>query len=134
VDLSTWKTFEVRMGKTGEDNGKTLVVFNTADDIILTKTQSGRQFGPFVLAPFSKVTILGDAGFVDGWIVAKTLTVKEGGDTVATSLQLHGDFYNGGFTCHDPALLSYAPPGPSITYAPPGPSITYVHRGVSVSR
>lgn len=42
----------------GEDNGKTLIVFDTEDDICLTKTSSGRQFGPSVLAPFSKVEVM----------------------------------------------------------------------------
>lgn len=70
----------IRTDKQKTANGRILVVFNTADDIVLTKTQLGCQFGPSVLVPFSKgVTVLGAAGFVDaGWIVAKTLAGREG--------------------------------------------------------
>jgi hypothetical protein len=49
-----------------EDNGCTLVVFNTAEHVLLNKDILGRQFGPSVLAPFSKVTLLDTAGYIDG--------------------------------------------------------------------
>ena len=64
----TFNTYDFRNGGQGEDNGKTLVIFNTSDDVTLTRTNDGRQFGPSVIAPFSKVTLLGDAGFIDGFI------------------------------------------------------------------
>jgi hypothetical protein len=36
-----------------EDNGKTLVIFNTANDIYLDKTpRNSRKFGPTIIAPF----------------------------------------------------------------------------------
>ena len=62
----------------GEDNGNTLVVFNTSDEICLTKTSSGRQFGPSVLAPFSKVVLRNEAGYIDGNIVAKKFSTVGG--------------------------------------------------------
>ena len=79
----------------GENNGKTLVIFNTSEDVTLTSA-SGRQFGPSVLAPFSKVIVLGDAGYVDGFIVGKT--VHTSGPN-ASGLQFHGDGYTGPLTC-----------------------------------
>ena len=54
----------------GEDNGNTLVIFNTDEDVTLTKTQHGRQFGPSVLAPFANVYLEDSAGYVDGFVVA----------------------------------------------------------------
>ena len=54
------------------------------------------QFGPSVLAPFSKVIVLGDAGYVDGFIVGKT--VHTSGPN-ASGLQFHGDGYTGPLKC-----------------------------------
>ena len=59
----TFNTYNFRNGGQGSDNGNTLVIFNTPDAVILDKTSDGRQFGPSVLAPFSKVTLKGDADF-----------------------------------------------------------------------
>jgi len=89
--------YDFRDGGQGYDNGNTLVVFNTSDDICLTKTTDGRQFGPSVLAPFSKVT-LKDAGFIDGAVVAKKFTTVVGSN-VGSELQLHGALYNGEIEC-----------------------------------
>ena len=76
----------------GEDNGKTLVVFNTAEDVTLTKTNGGRQFGPSVLAPFSDVYLRGQAGFIDGFVVAKRFFTN---GSNPSNLQMHGDTYQG---------------------------------------
>jgi hypothetical protein len=38
------------------DQGKTLLIFNTSDTVILTR-KDGRAFGPSVLAPFSNVEL-----------------------------------------------------------------------------
>jgi hypothetical protein len=80
----------------GEDNGKTLVIFNTYDDITITQSITGRQFGPSIIAPFSKVIVLGDAGYVDGSVIAKTV-ITSGPNQSA--LQFHGDCYTGPITC-----------------------------------
>jgi hypothetical protein len=45
----------------GENYGKTLAIFNTSEEVMSTKTPDARQFGPSVIAPFLKFTILGDA-------------------------------------------------------------------------
>ena len=50
-----FNTYNFRPGGQGEDNGKTLVIFNTSEDVILKRTDDGRQWGPSVIAPFSKV-------------------------------------------------------------------------------
>lgn len=79
-------------GAQGANNGKTLVVFPFSNDICLTTTPDGRQFGPSVLAPFSKV-ILKNAGYIDGTVVAKTFVT--GGANRGSAQQLHGNMYNG---------------------------------------
>lgn len=77
----------------GSNNGKTLIVFTFSDDICLTKTPDGRQFGPSVLAPFSEVTLT-NAGYLDGVVIARRFTtVMNGGD--GSEQQLHGEVYNG---------------------------------------
>ena len=95
-----WNLFHFRdQDAQGEDNGITLVVFNTPDEICLTGTSSGRQFGPSVLAPFSKVVLRKGAGFLDGTIVARKFsTVRVWGD-FGDNLQVHGDAYDGQVKC-----------------------------------
>jgi hypothetical protein len=87
----------------GEDNGVTLMVFKTNEDIRLVQTGNGRQFGPSVLAPFSTVTVDGNAGFVDGFIIAKAFGPSNsfGVGENAGSLQLHGDGYKGPIECKE---------------------------------
>ena len=92
-----YDTYDFRNGGQGEDNGKTLVVFNTHEDITITKTSDGRQFGPSIIAPFAKVYMLGQAGFIDGFVVAKEFDSNQGSNP--SSAQLHGDTYKGTITC-----------------------------------
>jgi len=102
----TYNTFDFNNGGQGEDNGNTLVIFNTDEDITLTKTSDGRQFGPTVIAPFAKVFVKGDAGYVDGSIYAKYVETTGGNQG---QLQLHGDTYKGSIECaeKEPAAKCY---------------------------
>ena len=77
----------------GSNNGKTLIVFTFNDEICLTKTPDGRQFGPSVLAPFSKVTLT-NAGYLDGIVIAKSFTTVMNGSN-GSEQQLHGMAYDG---------------------------------------
>jgi choice-of-anchor A domain-containing protein len=98
-----------------------LVVVKSSDPICFTKTNDGRQFGPTVLAPFSKVTLMGDAGYIDGTVIAKSFTTAGGN---AGSLQLHGKFYSGSITCPTDIQVSSTQvtsgqgSGPNTTPAP----------------
>jgi outer membrane biosynthesis protein TonB len=108
-----WNLYDFVPGGQGEDNGNTLVVFNTSDDVCLTKTHDGRQFGPSVLAPFSKVTLT-NSGFLDGIVIAKEFTTVVGYNK-GTEQQLHGDVYRGQIECIEPET---PPPTPQPTNAP----------------
>ena len=77
----------------GYNQGKTLIVFTFPDNICLTKTPDGRQFGPSVLAPFSKVTLT-NAGFLDGIVIARRFTTVFNGN-YGSEQQLHGAVYSG---------------------------------------
>jgi hypothetical protein len=92
----TYNTYDFRPGGQGEDNGNTVVIFDTSEDVYLTKTSDGRQFGPTVIAPFATVYVYGEAGYVDGLIVARKFVTT--GDQQG-ALQLHGDTYYGPFVC-----------------------------------
>jgi len=108
--------YDFRPGGQGYDNGNTLVVFNTNDDICLTGTTDGRQFGPSVLAPFSKVTLT-RAGFIDGIVIAKSFTTVSGSN-LGSDLQLHGVNYNGSIECIERALPSPTAKPVSALYPP----------------
>jgi len=104
TDGGSYNTYDVNPGGQGEDNGKTLIIFNTWKPVFLTKTSDGRQFGPSVLAPFSTVTLSGNAGFIDGCVIAKrfgdSLKYQVGGN--GGQLQMHGSMgncYYGPITC-----------------------------------
>jgi len=126
----SYDLFDFRPGGQGTDDGNTLVIFNTVEDVILTGTAQvgGRQFGPSVLAPFSKVTLQADAGYVDGCLFAKTF-VSDG--VQADSLQLHGKCYSGPLECGQTVPTGETTTGapttePSATEAPvtaPAPAV-----------
>lgn len=99
----TYDMYDMPGASEGLDKGKHLMVFNTKDDIVLTKTRDDRQFGPTVLAPFSKVTLKGDAGFIDGPVIARTFTSDGNG------LEMHGDCYRGSFDCSKFADVDHLP-------------------------
>jgi hypothetical protein len=94
--------YDFNNGGQGEDNGNTVVIFNTSQDVFITKTSDGRQFGPSIIAPFAKVSVSGEAGYVDGFVVAKTFETTGGSQG---SLQLHGDTYSGPLRVARPRLL-----------------------------
>jgi hypothetical protein len=81
----------------GSNNGKTLIVFTFTNNICITQTYDGRQFGPSVLAPFSEVTLT-NAGYIDGIIIAKRFTTVLGSN-IGSEQQLHGNVYCGPIVC-----------------------------------
>ena len=88
------------------DSGKTLIVFTFSQDICLVDTNPhDRSWGPSVLAPYSKVRLLEQAGFSDGTIIAKQFTTykpwPDHTNSGGTQLQLHGDMYDGPIECED---------------------------------
>jgi len=72
------------------------VIFNTNEPVTLMGSSNGRQFGPSVLAPFSTVTLLGSAGYVDGFVIARAFLTAGAN---AGALQLHGNGYSGPIIC-----------------------------------
>lgn len=92
-----------------EDNGCTLVIFNTNERVILNQGELGRQFGPSIIAPFSQVTLLDTAGYIDGVLVAKSFGGHVG--TNAGSLQMHGDVYKGPIRCERSSTHTSSIPG-----------------------
>jgi len=120
----TFNLYDFRWGGQGEDNGNTLVIFNTDDDITLTKTSDGRQFGPSVIAPFSKVYLRGEAGYIDGFVVAKSF---ETNGQNPSQLQMHGDTYTGSISCIEEEFIVIPEPTKNPTREPtakpsPGPT------------
>jgi len=115
----SYNMYQARGGGQGGDKGKTLMVFNTSDDIKLDKTRDGRQFGPSVLAPFSTVTLQGSAGYIDGCVVAKKFGPSSTYSSVSNGgqLQMHGNCYKGAFKCNDFVVTSRA--GPKASGAAP---------------
>jgi len=85
------------MGQQGSGSG--LVVFNTADAITIGSTAYGRQFQFSVLAPFSEVRLEDGVGFVEGYIIARSLRMGRRG----SATQIHGRCFdgdaNGGVSC-----------------------------------
>ena len=65
ASASWYDLYDFRWGGQGEDNGYTLAVF-TGEGTVCLKKYQGRQFGPSVLAPFARVVVDGDVGYVDG--------------------------------------------------------------------
>lgn len=97
----------------GEDNGRTLLVFQGPGTVTLVGTGAtsravaGRQFGPTVFAPSAHVIVDGSSGFVDGSIIARSLSYSGGN---AQQVQVHGNCYHG--------PLPFVPGAPVVAPAP----------------
>lgn len=91
----------------GDSKGKALAVFNTIEDIQLTRTSDGRPFGPSVLAPMATVTLDANTGDFDGFIIARSLqnssTYPLNANPAGLPLHLHGIGYKGPVSCKLPA-------------------------------
>ena len=98
----------------GEDNGHTLAVFTGTGKVTLVKSRYGRQFGPSVLAPFAQVDLTGDAGYVDGIVIAKSVGCS-GQNT--GSLQMHGAGYTGPFGAKSCRRRRHHPRRPAVAAA-----------------
>lgn len=83
-------------GGQGKDNGKTLVIFVGTKRVVLTKTHDGRQFGPSIIAPFAHVNLVDNAGYIDGFIVAKSF---KGTGSNPSQVQMHGNAFKGTLQC-----------------------------------
>jgi len=95
----SYNLFDMPSGTKHNDGGKTLAIFNTTEDVIITGA-NGRQFGPSVLAPFSCVALEGSAGYIHGCITAKSFGVCSSGvGNNAQSLQMWGNCYMGPISC-----------------------------------
>eukprot|EP00980_Cylindrotheca_fusiformis_P015375 scaffold4320_cov200-Cylindrotheca_fusiformis.AAC.1 len=92
------------------DGRKTVVVFNTDQKVILTSTADGTPFLPTVIAPFSRVELHSDAGFMEGSIVAYSFATT---GSNPSALSMKGLAYDGRF-CDPPT----ASPTPVPTAAP----------------
>lgn len=113
------------------DQGRTLVVFKGAGTVLLTSTPgsaqspwgtptaqqqgsfAGKQFGPSVLAPFAHVVVADNAGFVDGYIIARSVQAD------SANLQLHGAGFAGANLCTYPPPPSSPFPSPPLPLSPP---------------
>jgi hypothetical protein len=131
VCLAKWWSFTTGhfLGRNGqrEDIGNTIVFFNTCEDIIITKSSLDRQVGPSIVAPFVMVIVLGDAGYVDGFIVAKTLVTSG-----KNQLQIHGyNFPGGTLACCNPVIPTSCNPQPvsATRYPFPQPCQSAAHQG-----
>jgi hypothetical protein len=92
----TFDLYSIRPQGLANDYGNSLIIFNTNQDVFITKTYDGRQFGSSILAPFSRVTIMDNAGFIDGFIIAKEL--QDSGLFVGL-LAINGYGYKGPLSC-----------------------------------
>ena len=97
IDQQTYRYSQ--HGYQSDNEGRlTLYVLTGSTPVRLVDSRLGRQFGPSVLAPFAEISVQSSTGFVDGFIVADSYM-----DNVTDSItvQLHGDFYQGNYSCQD---------------------------------
>ena len=87
----------------------TLFVFETHYDITIGKAADGRAFGASILAPFANVILEDDVQYVDGFIVAKSLTMSSGGG----SAQIHAHCFQGANPMGSATSLASVQCGPS---------------------
>lgn len=102
VDLSTIYRPEQMTQARGFN---TLIVFNTASRVTLGASGDGRQLFASILAPFSRVEVEDGAGFVDGFIIARSFAMGRQGSAV----QIHGRCFAQPLMCGGPQQASVTP-------------------------
>ena len=81
-----------------------LVVLRGTGTIKLRSTVDGRQFSSSLLAPFAKVVVYDNVGYIDGVVIALEYTARgEGGG----GLQLHGNRFLGRLVCEPAAAATF---------------------------
>lgn len=102
-------------------DGRTLLVFDTSDDVILMGPKSGTlvsdaetTFGPSIFAPGAKVTIDASLHSLGGFIFARELD--------AASLEMRGQHYRGPLFCVYPRPPLTPPPTPPTLEPTPKPT------------
>jgi len=91
----------------GTSGFNVLIIFNTADTVIIDANAYGRTLSASILAPFSHVQVEAGAQFVDGFIVAKSLSMDDDGG----SLQMHAHGYSGPLQCSGGSTCQAPPTG-----------------------
>jgi hypothetical protein len=79
----------------------TLVIFNTWEDICLSRSSDGLPFSPTVIAPFSMVQVEAGIGMVSGSIVARELVTTGANPIDYTTLEFVGEAFIGTLECRD---------------------------------
>lgn len=87
---------------------KTLIFFDTTEDINLILTPRQKKWGPCIIAPKAKVTLTAGVGFADGFIYSKEFV------SAGTEQQLHGDIFDGQVYCDEDDVPE--PPSNSCGY------------------
>lgn len=92
------------------------MVFYTRETVTLGASSDGRPFRASVLAPFAEVVVEDNAGYIDGFVVARKFTMNAGGGSV----ELHGRCFDGdltGITCGPKVCAAVNPStGPDPTF------------------
>mmetsp|Transcript_110055 Transcript_110055/g.173932 ORF Transcript_110055/g.173932 Transcript_110055/m.173932 type:complete len:413 (+) Transcript_110055:41-1279(+) len=122
-----------------EDNGNTIVILTTSTPVVIGKTALGRQFGPTILAPFADVTLLGEAGYIDGCVIAKSFTTSDGFGEFAipgsqSQLQMHGMCYKGPLWIPSTTVSSTSPATTTMITATPAITTTVAHTTTTTSK
>jgi hypothetical protein len=95
-----WSAEDFRTDPTEYEDGLTLVIFRERVGNICLSAYS-RKFMASVIAPFNRVVVHGEAGFVHGSVVAKEFYTEKSCATgpEPSGLQLHGVMYKGPLSC-----------------------------------
>mmetsp|Transcript_7530 Transcript_7530/g.18125 ORF Transcript_7530/g.18125 Transcript_7530/m.18125 type:complete len:626 (+) Transcript_7530:1431-3308(+) len=83
-----------------------LLVFNTTEAVNLVGSNDSCPYLASVLAPFSHVTLMDEAIYLDGWVVADTF--ETAGDT-ESSLRIRGNGFKGDMLCWETEAPTVSP-------------------------
>ena len=124
--MKYWDLYDFAPGaQAAQNHGPRMVVFVGEGTVGIKGTADNRQFGLSVMAPKAHLVIDETVGYVDGCIVAKSVSMvgSMGGNGAGT--QFHCNCYNGPLTCMD----NKPPPPPCADILSPAACSRYVTQG-----
>lgn len=124
--LRYWDLYDFAPGaQASQNNGRRMVVFIGEGTVGIKGTEDNRQFGLSIMAPNAHVVIDETVGYVDGCIVAKSVSMMGSLGSPGAGVQFHCNCYDGLLTCPE----NKPPPPPCADTLSSSRCSRYLSRG-----
>ena len=129
--LQYWDMYDFAPGaQANQQHGRRMVVFIGEGTVGIKGTEDNRQFGLSVMAPLAHLVIDETVGYVDGCVVAKSVSMMGSQGSNGAGVQFHCNCYDGPLTCPE----NRPPPPPCVDTLSNAACQRYLTRGQCSTR